>query len=53
MDKIVAMSSKQRVALIGPGLAVTLHARMLRNSSDRVEVINAYSQNITGVLEAS
>ncbi|MBR1269396.1 Gfo/Idh/MocA family oxidoreductase [Bradyrhizobium sp. AUGA SZCCT0222] len=43
MDKIVATASKQRVALIGLGMAVTPHARALRDLSDRVEVINAYS----------
>ena len=42
MDKIVA-ASKQRVALIGLGMAVTPHARALRDLSDRVEVIHAYS----------
>ena len=35
--------SKQRVALIGLGMAVTPHARALRDLSDRVEVVHAYS----------
>ena len=35
--------SKQRVALIGLGMAVTPHARALRDLSDRVEVVYAYS----------
>ena len=43
MDKIAATASKQRVALIGLGMAVAPHARALRDLSDRVEVINAYS----------
>ena len=34
---------KQRVALIGLGMAVTPHARALRDLSDRVEIIHAYS----------
>src|SRR3954447_13642759 len=43
MDKIVAPAPKQRVALIGLGMAVTPHARALRDLSDRVEVVYAYS----------
>ena len=39
----MAGASKQRVALIGLGMAVTPHARALRDLSDRVEVIHAYS----------
>ena len=34
---------KQRVALIGLGMAVTPHARALRDLSNRVEVVHAYS----------
>jgi UDP-N-acetyl-2-amino-2-deoxyglucuronate dehydrogenase len=41
-DKL-AGASKQRVALIGLGMAVTPHARALRDLSDRVEVVHAYS----------
>jgi UDP-N-acetyl-2-amino-2-deoxyglucuronate dehydrogenase len=43
VDKIVAPASKQRVALIGLGMAVTPLARALRDLSDRVEIINAHS----------
>ena len=39
----LAGASKQRVALIGLGMAVTPHARALRDLSDRVEVVYAYS----------
>ena len=39
----MAGASKQRVALIGLGMAVTPHARALRDLSDRVEVVHAYS----------
>ena len=43
MNDTLIKTSKQRVALIGLGMAVTPHARALRDLSDRVEVINAYS----------
>jgi len=39
----LAGALKQRVALIGLGMAVTPHARALRDLSDGVEVIHAYS----------
>jgi UDP-N-acetyl-2-amino-2-deoxyglucuronate dehydrogenase len=43
MNGTLTPASKQRVALIGLGMAVTPHARALRDLSDRVEVIHAYS----------
>ena len=39
----MARASKQRIALIGLGMAVTPHARALRDLADRVEVVHAYS----------
>ena len=39
----MASASKQRDALVGLGMAVTPHARALRDLSDRVEVVHAYS----------
>jgi predicted dehydrogenase len=43
MNSASITKSKQRVALIGLGMAVTPHARALRDLSDRVEVVHAYS----------
>jgi len=43
MNDTLIVASKQRVALIGLGMAVTPHARALRDLSDRVEVVHAYS----------
>ena len=43
MNDTLIAASKQRVALIGLGMAVTPHARALRDLSDRVEVVHAYS----------
>ena len=44
MNDSLIKKPKQRVALIGLGMAVTPHARALRDLSDRVEVAYAYSQ---------
>ena len=43
MNDTLITKPKQRVALIGLGMAVTPHARALRDLSDRVEVAYAYS----------
>src|SRR5436305_1640276 len=43
MNDTLIKTSKQRVALIGLGMAVTPHARALRDLSDRVEIVHAYS----------
>ena len=40
MNSASITKSKQRVALIGLGMAVTPHARALRDLSDRVEVVH-------------
>jgi UDP-N-acetyl-2-amino-2-deoxyglucuronate dehydrogenase len=43
MNDPLITKSKQRVALIGLGMAVTPHARALRDLSARVDVVYAYS----------
>jgi UDP-N-acetyl-2-amino-2-deoxyglucuronate dehydrogenase len=43
MNGTLITKPKQRVALIGLGMAVTPHARALRDLSDRVKVVHAYS----------
>lgn len=43
MGDTLPAASKQRIALIGLGMAVTPHARALRDLSNRVEVVHAWS----------